>query len=223
MVVVVVHGPFNVFDPELPLLPLQTWIAHPSLHASLLKLHPGPQTEDHQHIYTFSQRPHLQHHPCAPDSTIPPFHRSRSFTKTSSRDQASALRLLAKANIPASMLLHQALLYVALAAFAVTGCRADADPDADPARAPRIREPEESQGALFAEEGAGVGGGDDYDYGLILRSVDPVQLFGCRGGNAFGFSLDASSSIVAVEFGEMQAEVWRWARAGAGEGALTPA
>lgn len=96
------------------------------------------------------------------------------------------------------------------------GCRADmpappvADPDANPTRAPRLRP---SAPAVMALGVSSDGGGDYYDdYGgqvaFAFGTVeDPIQLLRCTGGNVIGFSLDASDSIIPVEFFEMQSEV----------------
>eukprot|EP00892_Ulva_mutabilis_P010368 jgi/Ulvmu1/7703/UM039_0009.1 len=104
------------------------------------------------------------------------------------------------------MLQHLKASWLAVALLSALVCKADVDPDADPDRAPRVR-PATARSVSLASSAEGDYA---YDYGevsLALFSLAPPQTFGCRGGNAFGFSLDASNSIVPVEFGEMQAEV----------------
>ena len=41
----------------------------------------------------------------------------------------------------------------------------------------------------------------------IIMPPDPIQTLGCTGGTALVFSLDASNSIVGVEFAAMQRAV----------------
>lgn len=109
-----------------------------------------------------------------------------------------------------------ALLLLALSA-PLAPCRGDADPDADPGRAPRLRPRPPPAVAVSATDTAnGTGDAQFDDYGAPVLSVTllPVvaprvliQTLGCRGGSAMAFSIDASSSIVPVEFAEMQSEV----------------
>lgn len=104
-----------------------------------------------------------------------------------------------------------ALSGVAVAALCASLCRADVDPDADPARPPRLRQ-ELVQVSSSAAQAAYY---DDQEglyyitdsFLIAEANFDPPQLLGCSGGNAMGFSLDASSSIVAIEFSEMLSEV----------------
>lgn len=107
-----------------------------------------------------------------------------------------------------------ALLLLALSAPPAP-CRGDADPDADPGRAPRLRPrppPAVAVSAPDTANGPADAPFDDFGGSVLLASAlaaprDPIQTLGCRGGSTMAFSIDASSSIVPVEFAEMQSAV----------------
>lgn len=97
-----------------------------------------------------------------------------------------------------------------LLVLAAPACRADVDPDADPSRTPRVRAPPGGGpvAARAAFNGGGVAAADSSPLAFALSlPPDPIQSLRCAGGSAIAFSLDASSSIVPVEFAEMQSEV----------------
>ena len=92
--------------------------------------------------------------------------------------------------IATNMKAHHALLHFACAALCKSVCRADVDPDAAAAtRSPPRISPEVLNVTGF------------------IMPPDPIQTLGCTGGTLLVFSLDASNSIVGVEFGAMQRAV----------------
>ena len=88
-----------------------------------------------------------------------------------------------------------ALLGIVVAALTSAGCKADADPDANPDAEVRV-----SPGSN-AEVGTGPDGAQ------ALADAAAAAPLGCNGAGAIAFTLDASDSIRPVEFAMMQSAV----------------
>ena len=109
---------------------------------------------------------------------------------TTSQARSNSVAHWKRRCITTKMKAHHALLFFACAALCSFLCRADVDPDA----AAAMRSPPRISPEVFNVTG-------------LIMPPDPIQTLGCTGGTILVFSLDASNSIVEVEFGAMQRAV----------------